>query len=77
MTRKDYVVLATALAKTRPLNIQTAPLDSPAIKQWGEDVRFIAAALAQDNPRFDRQRFIDACHAPVPEYSASPERIER
>ena len=64
MTRKDYELIAgavrDALHSARP---------------WSEDkedgirlaVRSIADALAADNPRFDRSRFLAACGvAPAP-----------
>lgn len=31
-------------------------------KEWSYVVDCIATALKQDNPRFDRVRFNDACH---------------
>lgn len=55
MTRKDYVQLAEALkAAAYALN---PPERAGAILAAQE----IALALAADNPRFDRARFIKAC----------------
>jgi hypothetical protein len=57
MTRKDYILLAEAIAGTAPkgeLNRNAA-----AIYRHGL-VRGIADALAADNPRFDRERFLKA-----------------
>jgi hypothetical protein len=57
MTRKDYVLLAQALAVARP-----SPGDAKiAWITWRLDCKCIADALAADNNRFERQRFIDAC----------------
>jgi hypothetical protein len=56
MTRKDYQRLANALASNRPIEGQ--PI---ALEQWQTDCKHIADALASDNPRFDRARFLGAC----------------
>jgi hypothetical protein len=56
MSRKHYVALAAALASNRPLEGQPQ-----AVEQWTTDCKRIADALASDNPRFDRDRFIGAC----------------
>ncbi len=57
MTRKDYVLIAEALKKARP-----TPSDyNSAHVQFRADVTLIADALANDNPRFDRERFLKAC----------------
>lgn len=50
MTRKDYQLIAQAIADVWCEN--TAQLYI---------AESIADALAQDNPRFDRARFLDAC----------------
>lgn len=55
MTRKDYILIATALRNSRPA------ADSEADAQWGMDVSGIALSLQQDNPLFDMRRFIQAC----------------
>jgi|APGre2960657373_1045057.scaffolds.fasta_scaffold343911_2 hypothetical protein len=47
MTRKDYVLIAEALRIAAELGIDPR--------------RKIAAALADDNPRFDVARFLEAC----------------
>ena len=56
MTRKHYVALAAALASNRPLEGQPQ-----AVEQWQTDCQRIADALASDNSRFNRSRFIGAC----------------
>ena len=55
MTRKDYVLIAAALLTQRPGR------ESYTMSQWLCDVQVICNALAQDNPRFDRERFLKAC----------------
>jgi len=49
MSRKDYVAIAQAVADARLADNDKAEV---ALK--------IAAALAADNPRFDRERFLKA-----------------
>lgn len=48
MTRKDYIRLAAAIART-------ADNDKASV------ARAIAVALADETPRFDRARFLSAC----------------
>lgn len=56
MTRKDYILLAEAL------KVANDSLLGPSDEHQG--IRYaamhIANALAQDNPRFDRARFLAA-----------------
>lgn len=55
MTRKDYILLADALkAAAYALN---PPERTGALLAANE----IAHSLAEDNPRFDRARFLKAC----------------
>ena len=57
MTKKDYVRIAAALARSKD-----AFRGSDGMRvQWQEDVSVIADALADDNPKFDRARFLKAC----------------
>ena len=56
MTRKDYRALAAGFASTEP-----PPAAEWHRHQWETDIQGIARVLAADNPRFDRERFIDAC----------------
>ena len=58
MTRKDYVLLAQALNDAYP-----EYREPDMLQQWGVTVQRIADALADDNARFNSQRFIDACKA--------------
>lgn len=55
MTRKDYLILATALQDSRPPGYPTAQL---VTHQWIETRRYIIEALAQDNPHFNEAHFI-------------------
>jgi len=58
MTRKDYVLLASAFFSCRP---GFDSYSAERSEQWEADVRRIAQALASDNPRFDREKFLLAC----------------
>ena len=60
MTKKDYIVIARAIAGCKPDDVQ------PVIAQETMRIRLIdsiAAALATDNPRFDLARFLKACQS--------------
>lgn len=53
MTRKDYVLIAEAIRREN---------DAPGYAEKNRGVVYaIAAALASENPRFDRARFLKAC----------------
>lgn len=57
MTRKDYTAISRLIANHLPIH---APLDDSHLGS----TRFInrlADYLADDNPRFDREKFIAAC----------------
>ena len=56
MTRKDYERLATALARSK-----THATTERELELWWEIYDAISNELADDNPRFDRQRFYEAC----------------
>jgi hypothetical protein len=58
MTKKDYVALARMLHDTYP-SLVTQP-DVTAWKLHRTITVAIADLLAQDNPRFDRDRFYEA-----------------
>lgn len=57
MTRKDYELIANAIART------TADNGASAGKVKQDLIINIAASLRDDNPRFDVNRFISACMA--------------
>jgi len=52
MTKKDFELIAAALARCKPSALNTA---------WYNVVYALADALATTNPRFDRARFLAAC----------------
>lgn len=55
MTRKDYVLLAEALKAV----VQS--VDKPERTGAMLAAHELSYRLGQDNPRFDRRRFIEAC----------------
>lgn len=55
MTKKDYELIASAINDGVNGNSVVVGGDMHAI------VRAITDALADDNPRFDRSRFLEAC----------------
>jgi len=62
MTRKDYVAIAAALKGAR---LEGHGLNSASTRyiseQWALCVGHVAGVMANDNPRFDRARFLAAC----------------
>lgn len=65
MSKKHYEALANALARVRP-NCTSDCLNAMAEYAaervlWQALVNDIANVCSRFNPRFDRQRFIDAC----------------
>lgn len=62
MTKKDYVLLAAALA--RPVKYINDPIATVAARRaWRETCANVADALAADNANFQRDRFLKACGA--------------
>ncbi len=57
MSRKDYIAIAQALKGTKEIHAST--LGAASVLHQAADL--IADALASENPRFDRQKFISAC----------------
>jgi len=57
MTRKDYELIARAL-KISGLNWEDGATPETVIREVAGQ---LAYTLAQDNPRFDRARFLTAC----------------
>lgn len=62
MTRKDYQLIAKAVHLTRR---SEAVVDDQSSWSLGLLVIVLADLLEQDNPRFDRARFITACEVGV------------
>ena len=57
MTRKDYRRIADAMLASKP-----APYwDANKHAQYKVSVSRLCDALQADNPRFDRQKFMQAC----------------
>lgn len=54
MTRKDYIALAAALKDEQPNP------ESVTHACWNNNVLAVANVLQDDNPRFDRERFLRA-----------------
>lgn len=54
MTRKDYILIAKALAASRPPGVDHD-------RVWENTVRTLALALKQDNQRFEIAHFTLAC----------------
>lgn len=63
MTKKDFQLIADALARQEPVHNQLNPFTNWLNKhlQWEKDCEALADALATTNPRFDRERFLTAC----------------
>lgn len=63
MTRKQFAAIADALYRSRPVSTTDAgrKFDAVAIQQHRLSCDQVAAALAEMNPRFDRDRFMAAC----------------
>ena len=64
MTRKDYVAIASALKIARSYSANGEPITVHAANfncGVSTAARRIADHMAQDNPRFDRARFLQAC----------------
>ena len=57
MTRKDYVLIAQTLSDLMK-DFNNCGDDSVSLSLVAEE---LADTLANDNPRFDRARFLDAC----------------
>lgn len=63
MTHKDYQFIAAAFAASRSDVVTKEPDEAHADMLDGIDLvaEHVADALARDNTRFDRQKFLDAC----------------
>ncbi len=59
MTKKDYILIAKALKET----FVSFQRNDQTDKRTGvvHAIEHIATVLGQDNPRFDRDRFIGSC----------------
>ena len=59
MTRKDYELIAKALKRANE-NWEGFNEENPQVVITAISA-YLAKELAQDNPRFDRSRFLTAC----------------
>jgi hypothetical protein len=62
MSKKDYILLAEALKDSKPvINFSERLNENQAVLvQWNRTVENIAYALAKDNDRFNRNKFLTA-----------------
>ena len=58
MTRKDYILIAAALKEALPPDTMPFPVSGP--EMHADIAENLCRALARDNPRFDRERFLRA-----------------
>ena len=61
MTRKDYVLIAKAIKSSRVSNYLDNPNRALYLNGIDNAAHNMADALASDNPRFDRDKFLTAC----------------
>lgn len=61
MTKKDYQAIARAIHETRENSANYSAWDDEVREVVGDMTARLANALAADNPRFDRARFVEAC----------------
>ena len=57
MTRKDYERIAKAMSQARSDNWGDGPAEQGI--EWA--CRVLADTLAEDNPRFNREKFLQVC----------------
>lgn len=58
MTKKDYVQLAGAFQRSKPL---IEDIEEPIFATWILCVQEVADVLERDNSKFDRRRFLETC----------------
>ncbi len=63
MTRKHFRLIADAMRASRPQTREGEPLAVTVSRrmQWTMDCAALGMALSATNPRFDHDRFADAC----------------
>ena len=59
MSKKDYQAIAAALYLEKPDRQKPCGVDRH--NQWTRGVNAVMNALAEGHPRFDPERFIEAC----------------
>jgi hypothetical protein len=65
MTRKDFELITSVLARANPERFAFSPSDD-AKTAWHLCVNVFAEELARNNPRFNSGKFVVACKAAVP-----------
>lgn len=66
MTRKDYDMLASAIRETSSLVIPGGPHRMHADSALVNLANRLSDQFEEENPRFDRARFLEACGFPMP-----------
>lgn len=61
MTKKDYQAIARAIYEAREAHAMRAQWEDEVKETIGDVTNRIADVLAAVNPRFDRERFVEAC----------------
>ena len=62
MTKKDFEQIANHMKHTKPIEVRgLEEVYKPAMAQWERDIESLSHALSLLNPRFDCERFINAC----------------
>jgi len=61
MAKKHSKALASALRDCKPVATGNDDTLRHAIRQWRDDVQAVASVCASDNPKFEKDRFLDAC----------------
>lgn len=57
MTRKDYIIIANAMKRQKP----SLKLQPEQYYQWLNIVADLCYHCEKDNPRFDKDKFQEAC----------------
>ena len=66
LSRKNYIAIAEVISALRPLE------DDPNYVLFSAVVGGIGRYLEEDNPRFDRYKFVSACYARIPNPGKKP-----
>lgn len=58
MTKKDYVVIAEALKKAEPSDVENE--QGTMLEGWVKSIKFVALALGRENEKFNVDKFLKA-----------------
>lgn len=65
MTRKDYKLIAKAISDATHFEyVDDGYHETPSknhVVEWTDLISYLAIALEEDNPNFDKYKFWDAC----------------